>query len=82
MKHEFARKMKDAGLPTSSLPLKHLSLNGEPGVFGTKTPFMEVSESNTPEAIPTPVYDAIILQKKLDRWIEIRMGVQLISLAL
>jgi hypothetical protein len=41
------------GLALNSMALKSLSLNGEP-TLGTKTPIIEVSESNTPEQVVTP----------------------------
>ncbi|CZR52949.1 probable cat eye syndrome critical region protein 5 precursor [Phialocephala subalpina] len=52
MKREFSKKMKEAGGPLAlnGLALKNLSLNGDTKV-GTKTPIMEVSEANTPEAV-------------------------------
>jgi ribonucleotide monophosphatase NagD (HAD superfamily) len=45
MKREFSKKMKEVagGIPTNSLALKHLSLNGD-AVIGTKTPILELRE--------------------------------------
>jgi ribonucleotide monophosphatase NagD (HAD superfamily) len=55
MHREFMKKMKEVrgGLALNSMVLKNLSLNGELTV-GTKTPILEVSESNTPEQVVTP----------------------------
>jgi ribonucleotide monophosphatase NagD (HAD superfamily) len=55
MHREFMKKMKEVrgGLALNSMALKSLSLNGEP-TLGTKTPIIEVSESNTPEQVVTP----------------------------
>jgi hypothetical protein len=52
IKREFS-KMKEvtAGIPTNSLGLKRLSLNGEP-VVGTKSPILEVSELSSEVGAP------------------------------
>ncbi|KAG9229030.1 HAD-like domain-containing protein [Amylocarpus encephaloides] len=55
MKHEFNKKLRAAsgGLPLHTLAMRNFSLNGETPV-GTKTPILEMSESNTPEGASTP----------------------------
>jgi hypothetical protein len=55
MHREFMKKMKEvrSGLALNSMALKNLSLNGEPTV-GTKTPILELSESNSPVQVVTP----------------------------